>query len=491
MVQDSWKALEAGHDYEGDDEPTFREKVYADATKFMDQLQKNPDNAEACKQLIALNESVKAQNREDGVDEMELHEGTIDYEFHIRHYKMAKQYQTLLGKEPTNDVEKQEQALAKETLPKIRPAIERFNEEKGYPLSWNLPALPAKKQKTRFLGLPGNRKGATVEDGPESPTLDGPESPIEIKGEKPDGQPLHEIQELEDDDPEALFVPQKAARRTGGAPGVNEGWKGSGASEQVIVKYGPLNSAMYRLEKSEDLAETLDKTKTPEFTEHRLGDKKNGRRWRYTRRHFVMIVGVAFEDNGFDDPMEELKPKEPGETRRYRPIQIKVKWLINGKYLKTWELRGTVRRLMGSKPELGDRAIYIAAVNQAARYNAFLGGDRIGADRSPSVSPELARLVAGRSPTPDDDNSPFQGYAAWNSKPKSPKMHSTKPTSKTNFLGPNWLPANAPASVLAPGPGQREFERMQAQLDGMSKMMEKLLSRMDDQNDGESLYDFN
>ena len=46
------------------------------------------------------------------------------------------------GTYETNDAEEKEQAVAKATLPKIRPTITQFNEEKGYPLSWSLPAPP-------------------------------------------------------------------------------------------------------------------------------------------------------------------------------------------------------------------------------------------------------------------------------------------------------------------------------------------------------------
>lgn len=498
MVQASWKALEAGDDYEGDDEQTFREEVYAEATKFMDRLQKNPDDTEACSQLTALNDRIKEQNRKDAAEEMdvddkELNDGIIDYEFHIHHYKINQECLELLGKKPTNDADKKVQNQARETLPKIRPLISKFNDEKGYPKTWNLPQPVAKNTGLQgLLGLAGLGRAATVEDGAEGTPLNS-ELPG-IKLENSDGS-LGEIPKFDEPpkseelDPEDLFVPQEIKRKPGQAAGVHEGWKASGASEEVIVKYGPLNSATYRLEKSGDLEQILDKTKTPEFTDHRLGDKKFGRRWLYTRRHFVSIQGVAFQDNGFDDPMEELKPKEEGEVRRYRPIQIKVKWRINDKYAKSWETRTTVQRLMGSKPAIGDKAIYIAVLHQEGRYKAFLGGDRKGADRSPSVSPELARMIANRSPTPEVDaefqGGKFQDYLSWQEfqrNPKPSKQRPANPTLKSEFLSPKWSPAPAPA------PGLREFSQMQAQLDGMTKMMEKLMSKIDG---AESVYDSN
>jgi len=461
VVQAAGKGITSGEEQDSE----FKE-FYDKATEFVDRLKANPQDAQAKAELDALNESIVAQNKEEG---MESDDGTILYEQLIGFYDQIRQHQEVIKNMPTSP--KRQQDRVRGFLISVEDELDKWLVECDYPEIWGWADKDTEEEEDKPTQKPEFQ--IKIEDGDDG-------------GDDGD----HGDQKSEEIDPEDLFVPQEIKRKPGQAAGVNEGWKSSGQSEEVIVRYGPLNSAIYRLEKSGDLVQPLDKQTTEDFTDNRLGDKKNGKRWVYTRRHFISIQGVAFEENGIDDPLEELKPKYEDEKRRYRPIQIKVKWLIEGQYRKSWETRTTVQRLMGSKKSIGDKAIYVAALEQEERYKAFLNGGRVGAERSPTPSPVLARMIAERSPTPAVDpydrydamerNPTFKGedfrdWAAWNSfqnKSKSSTNRYATPAPNKDFLSPNRYTAPIP------DPNASRIASLESQMTQMMQLMKEFTVSM-------------
>lgn len=439
---------------DGEEQDSEFKEFYDKATEFVDRLKANPQDAQAQTELDALNESITARNTENG---MESDDGTILYKRLIEFYDQIRQHLEVVESTPTSLKEKRQQDRARGFLISVEDELDTWLIECDYPEIWGWDDKDTEEDKPIFQ--------------------------IKIEGGDDSGDDGGNDREFKEEiDPEDLFVPQEIKRKPGQAVGVNEGWKASGQSEEVIVRYGPLNSAIYRLEKSGDLAQPLDKKTTEDFTDNRLGDKKIGKRWLYTRRHLISIQGVAFEENGFDDPLEELKPKYEDEKRRYRPLQIKVKWLIDGLYHKSWETRTTVQRLMGSKKSIGDKSIYVAALEQEERYKAFLNGGRAGAERSPTPSPVLARMIAERSPTPVVDpygpyaverNPTFPGedthdWVAWKSfqnKSKSSTNRSATPAPNKDFLSPNRY------TTPVPDPNASRIASLESQMAEMIKLM--------------------
>jgi hypothetical protein len=465
VVETAGKSLQAGEDYEDID--SDYEKIYETAKPFMIKLITEANSYGVATKLTNLNKQIRKLNTDNKKPEDDLEDGFIDFKAYVTIAKSIRSMRDVIKTQPASNEEKEAYNNAIKSLPNFIEALENRIEENEHPKSWipaEIQALQGKKMEPLLINNKENEKNpqpATVEDDPEDGPKDDPKETtpqgekkfVQFKDEKSDDADMLNVQDFEDsgsedslnphEDPADLFVKQEVIRKPGQAAGVNKGWKSNGSSEQVIVQHGPFNSAIYRLEKSDDLEQPLNKLETPEFTDNRLGDKKIGKRWLYTRRHFISIQGVALLEDGLDDCVEELRPKEDGESRRYRSIQILVKWLIDGIYEKSWENRTTVRRLMGSKPAVGDEGIYIAAKHQEDRYKAFLGGRRLGTERSPTVAPELARMISRRSPTPAADPY-FMDHMSDHSPP--------------------------PAS----GPTADEFNGMKAQMDMIQQLLMKL-----------------
>ncbi|PVH68051.1 hypothetical protein DL98DRAFT_522983 [Cadophora sp. DSE1049] len=219
---------------------------------------------------------------------------------------------------------------------------------------------------------------------------------------KPNGTPLVDLTEpdgkskplntgeLSDD--EALFTPAQAREATGQSHGGKiVAWREQDRPKPVIVRYGPQNAAKYERSTAAKEDNDFDERETEQFgPDHRLGDQKLVKKFVRRRRELLGIAGLAY-----NCALNDLKPREKGETRKVAPLEIWVKWEIGGVIQKTWEIRSSIRHLFSS-PKKCDVYIYKAAKWHAARHEEWQNGQREAKDRSPTPLPN-SRL----SPTPD------------------------------------------------------------------------------------------
>ena len=194
------------------------------------------------------------------------------------------------------------------------------------------------------------------------------------------------------DDEEAVFTPAQAREATGQShDGKIVAWRQQDRSKPVIVRYGPQNAAKYERSTAAKEGNDFDEEETEEFgPDHRLGDQKVAKKFVRKRRELLGIAGLAYNCD-----LKDLEPREKGETRRIAPLEIWVKWEINGAIHKTWEIRSSVRHLFSS-PKKADAYIYEAAKWHAARHQEWQNGQREAKDRSPTPVPN-----SGLSPTPE------------------------------------------------------------------------------------------
>lgn len=219
---------------------------------------------------------------------------------------------------------------------------------------------------------------------------------------KPNGKPLVDLTEPDgkskpliigdSDDEEALFTPAQAREATGQShDGKIVAWRQQDRSKPVIVRYGPQNAAKYERSTAAKEGNDFDEEETEEFgPDHRIGDQKVAKKFVRKRREFLGIKGLAYNCD-----LKDLLPREKGETRRVAPLEIWVKWEIDGAIHKTWEIRSSIRHLFTS-PKNADAYIYEAAKYYAARHQEWQNGQREAKDRSPTPVPN-SRL----SPTPE------------------------------------------------------------------------------------------
>ncbi|KAG4412491.1 hypothetical protein IFR04_014385 [Cadophora malorum] len=210
---------------------------------------------------------------------------------------------------------------------------------------------------------------------------------------KPDGKPLVDLTEPDgkskpliigdSDDEEALFTPAQAREATGQShDGKIVAWRQQDRSKPVIVRYGPQNAAKYERSTAAKEGNDFDEEETEEFgPDHRIGDQKVAKKFVRKRREFLGIKGLAYNCD-----LKDLLPREKGETRRVAPLEIWVKWEINGAIHKTWEIRSSIRHLFTS-PKNADAYIYEAAKYYAARHQEWQNGQREAKDRSPTPVP--------------------------------------------------------------------------------------------------------
>jgi hypothetical protein len=174
-------------------------------------------------------------------------------------------------------------------------------------------------------------------------------------------------------------------------------WK----QRRFLMADGPKNSTSYRLCKSTDM-EGFDDGAAPDLMLNRFGEEKFGNKFTYGKAHAKAIQGVAwFVDRDvmarfpkdFPEEVDLVKPKnmlpaiattEQGQIIRMKVVDciVKIKWLIAGRYVSSWESRQTVRRIWGL--ERGDKGIYIAARHQEDLFQKWDRGDRPGRDQSPT-----------------------------------------------------------------------------------------------------------
>ncbi|KAF3031456.1 hypothetical protein E8E12_001078 [Didymella heteroderae] len=204
------------------------------------------------------------------------------------------------------------------------------------------------------------------------------------------------------DDSSPLFVPEEDVPEYGAPllkrPGSSTegdkttvGWTGQ-TGTKYINRYGQKSAARYRLEFFAD--KSYDERDLPaednvSNQDNRLGDKKVGTKWKYTRRHMKSIYGVAWMSAGVDPSQDDLELLNPNASRRrWVRTYILVAWEIpdeTGKLFITmkWEPRSALRARWGGKQ--ADQAIYQAACEAEKRYEEGVTGKRSAEDRTPSV----------------------------------------------------------------------------------------------------------
>lgn len=211
-----------------------------------------------------------------------------------------------------------------------------------------------------------------VKPEPASPLFVRPNGGLDLDGETP-----------------LFYRPGPAA----GQQVTTVGWVRNG--RYYINMYGKKSAPKYRLEKYADSAEYEDEPPAEQNisnSEIRFGDAKNlnGKR-KYTKRHIYGLYGVAWNANnksGADavdliDP-DGLKMLDGSlGKKRWPDTYVLIAWNIDGRMLKKWEPRSTLRVRWGTKE--ADIAIHKAAVEQECRYEEATTGQRPKLSRSPSV----------------------------------------------------------------------------------------------------------
>ena len=167
-------------------------------------------------------------------------------------------------------------------------------------------------------------------------------------------------------------------------------WKRkSGGGRIAIVRYGPLNSAVFR---REDVSQSDDLSQIPDYSDPklRLGEQAayvDGRKvWKVTRRNFISVQGVAFPDTA---TYKDLNPKRK-KSQHWMHTDVLIKWKTDNGFEKSWETRTTFRRVWGKNKDDADDAIYRAAIWSEENFQKWKRGVRRTAERSPSQNPITA-----------------------------------------------------------------------------------------------------
>jgi hypothetical protein len=196
------------------------------------------------------------------------------------------------------------------------------------------------------------------------------------------------------DDDEVLFTPAQAREATGqNYDGKIVAWRQQDRSKPVIVMYGPRNAAKYERSTAAREDNDFDEDETDQFgPDWRLGDEKINKKFVRRRRELKGIIGLAYNCD-----LADLIPREKGETRKVAPLEILVKWEIDGEVEKVWEIRSSIRHLFSNAKKC-DTYIYAAAKWHAERHQEWLHGHREAKDKSPTPNPN-SRLSATPEPT--------------------------------------------------------------------------------------------
>lgn len=209
-------------------------------------------------------------------------------------------------------------------------------------------------------------------------------------------------QDLED-----LWSPEIARNKAGLAPDQfrMEGWKG-GRAKTIIIGRGPENASSFRMERESAVGTVLEENRVPDITLGRFGEMKYNKKFMYGKSNNPIIQGVAWFTGGIDDPLSLLVPVPKPKTlqttvdskKKRLELAIKIKWVIEGVKVKSWETRTTIRRLWGL--DTGDQYIYEAAKEQERRYAEWQKGERPALARSPTPG-----VVPAMEPDPNTINS--------------------------------------------------------------------------------------
>jgi len=232
-----------------------------------------------------------------------------------------------------------------------------------------------------------------------------------------------------------------------------ENWCG-GRSTKFINRHGKRGAPIHRIENfaypleyERDVKKGLkneDKVSHPKYRKGDKTDEDGG--LLYTKYDMEDIYGVAWQGIGLEPSREDLDLINPDlVTTRWRTTYVKVGWIIEGKIVKRWEPRQSVRVRWGD--EFADLAIFVAASRAQDRYEEVMTGKRVARDsRSPSVglihdmlqrrrersqssrlSPSRSRRVTPES-LEDDVSSPTRSTRA---KSKSLKFNPSPPPAPT------------------------------------------------------------
>jgi hypothetical protein len=198
-------------------------------------------------------------------------------------------------------------------------------------------------------------------------------------------------QTIEDDDPKDFMSPETARKKAGLGPddGRVDGWRGRPDCCLSLVVDHQMHRAI-RWSESQALLLQPIWSKKFDITRNRCGEMQNdNKEFLYGRFNDPIIQGVAWlVKDGFQNQVDMLIPVPKGTKGGIRvELAVKVKWTINGKKVKSWETRTTIRRLWVK----GDDYIYQAAQEQESRYGEWKAKQRptLGRSPTPGVVPPM------------------------------------------------------------------------------------------------------
>ncbi|KAK7928418.1 hypothetical protein PG985_005416 [Apiospora marii] len=202
------------------------------------------------------------------------------------------------------------------------------------------------------------------------------------------------------------------------------GWAPGGMGhKQIILRDGPPNAARYRVMPQNQFPTTVTQDKKMNLRNNRPGEEKVDGEWVVKKGTPLTIQGVAWiYPNNHDCPIQLLNPdnwpiangKNAG-TKRSPFTLIRVKLETETGFVRSWETRSTVRRILGNAKTtlskdlmigesvlipktqsigLADAAIIIGAKFCEIRHGEWEKKERRSLDRSPSPNPE-ADIVHG------------------------------------------------------------------------------------------------
>ena len=173
----------------------------------------------------------------------------------------------------------------------------------------------------------------------------------------------------------------------------------------AIVQYGPQNAAIYRREDvTDEDVKDIDDISDPGERPGQKGKYRGGKFvFDRSKKDVMAVQGIAFEDSGYGEPIEELNPATKGDRARFPPTDVLIKWNVNGVISTSWETRTVFRRLWwNNKKGAADKDLYLAAQVSEERFKEWQDGKRMGSGRSPTPIPEITARIRARSlePTP-------------------------------------------------------------------------------------------
>ena len=343
-----------------------------------------------------------------------------------------------------------------------------------------------------------------------------------------DEEPMETEDEEESDDDETLLFGMAHTKYPEGSKTV--GWGAVRGGKWYLNRIGPAAASMFREEdlpiNNED--DEIDWDNPPQAlcvtnSQNRKGEKrvKDTNKLKYTKRHIVGIYGVSYKATSrtpfpgepsyealnqkrLDKTNDELKKKNE-KPFRFIGCHVRVGWKINGKIVKTWELRGALRDSSRWKKITADDAIYEAAKSAEERHENWLRGNlninirdptpaqayaedtaQKGRDQSMGVSGRDMRLTTSESPMPTRRRhmSPLSPIT-----PTSPMQSPTRrPLAPTS-------PSVRSARVTAPSPTSSTAEadksavQLAIQLEALIKVFENIFLKKYNVNRVEELTD--